>query len=128
LKVLDILSATTERRDKLERNTGYWRKGLTEAGFILKEGDTPIVPVMLYNAKLAQEFQLPSMKKESMPLASSSRLFLRVRPESEHRFQPLMNFITWTKPWRLSLRLARNLIFSTKPNRKSSTNTGCRRF
>jgi glycine C-acetyltransferase len=56
LKVLDILSATTERRDKLERNTDYWRKGLTEAGFILKEGDTPIVPVMLYNAKLAQDF------------------------------------------------------------------------
>jgi len=58
LKVLDILSATTERRDKLERNTDYWRKGLTEAGFILKEGDTPIVPVMLYNAKLAQEFSI----------------------------------------------------------------------
>ena len=56
LKVLEILSATTERRDKLEKNTQYWRKGLTEAGFILKEGDTPIVPVMLFNAKLAQEF------------------------------------------------------------------------
>ncbi len=56
LKVLEILSATTERRDKLEKNTEYWRKGLTEAGFILKEGDTPIVPVMLFNAKLAQEF------------------------------------------------------------------------
>ncbi len=56
LKVLEILSATTERRDKLEKNTEYWRKGLTEAGFILKEGDTPIVPVMLFNARLAQEF------------------------------------------------------------------------
>lgn len=56
LKVLEILSATTERRDKLEKNTEYWRKGLTEAGFILKEGDTPIVPIMLYNAKLAQDF------------------------------------------------------------------------
>lgn len=56
LKVLDILSSTTERRDKLENNTEYWRKGLTEAGFILKEGDTPIVPVMLFNARLAQEF------------------------------------------------------------------------
>lgn len=54
LRVLDILSATTERRDKLESNTGFWRKGLTEAGFVLKEGDTPIVPVMLFNAKLAQ--------------------------------------------------------------------------
>jgi glycine C-acetyltransferase len=55
LKVLDILSASTERRDKLEKNTEYWRKGLTEAGFILKEGDTPIVPVMLFNAKLSQD-------------------------------------------------------------------------
>ena len=56
LKVLDILSESTDRRDKLEKNTEFWRKGLTEAGFVLKEGDTPIVPVMLFNAKLAQDF------------------------------------------------------------------------
>jgi glycine C-acetyltransferase len=56
LRVFDILSASTERRDKLEKNAAYWRKGLTEAGFILKEGDTPIVPVMLFNAKLSQDF------------------------------------------------------------------------
>jgi glycine C-acetyltransferase len=56
LKVLEILSKSTERRDKLEKNTEYWRNGLTEAGFVLKEGDTPIVPVMLFNAKLAQDF------------------------------------------------------------------------
>ncbi len=55
LKVLEILSASTARRDKLETNTAYWRKGLTEAGFLLKEGDTPIVPVMLFNAKLSQD-------------------------------------------------------------------------
>lgn len=55
LKVMDIISKSTERRDKLERNAAYWRKGLTEAGFVLKEGDTPIVPVMLFNAKLAQD-------------------------------------------------------------------------
>jgi glycine C-acetyltransferase len=55
LKVLDILNESTERRDKLERNAAYWRKGLTEAGFVLKEGDSPIVPVMLFNAKLAQD-------------------------------------------------------------------------
>ncbi|MBL7137711.1 MAG: glycine C-acetyltransferase [Bacteroidales bacterium] len=55
IKVLEILSATTERRDKLESNTEFWRKGLTEAGFVLKEGDTPIVPVMLFNAKLSQD-------------------------------------------------------------------------
>ncbi|MDF1560049.1 MAG: glycine C-acetyltransferase [Bacteroidales bacterium] len=56
LKVFDILSASTERRDKLEKNAAFWRKGLTEAGFILKEGNTPIVPVMLFNAKLSQDF------------------------------------------------------------------------
>jgi glycine C-acetyltransferase len=55
LKVMEILSASTERRDKLEANAAYWRKGLTEAGFVLKEGDTPIVPVMLFNAKLSQD-------------------------------------------------------------------------
>jgi glycine C-acetyltransferase len=55
LKVLEILSQSTERRDKLEKNAAYWRKGLTEAGFALKEGDTPIVPVMLFNAKLSQD-------------------------------------------------------------------------
>ena len=56
LKVFDILSASTERRDKLEKNAAFWRKGLKDAGFILKEGNTPIVPVMLFNAKLSQDF------------------------------------------------------------------------
>lgn len=56
LKVFDILSASTERRDKLEKNAAYWRKKMTEAGFILKAGDSPIVPVMLFNAKLSQDF------------------------------------------------------------------------
>ena len=56
LRVLDILSESTERRDKLEENSAYWRKGLTEAGFVLKDGNTPIDPVMLFNAKLAQDF------------------------------------------------------------------------
>lgn len=55
LKVFDILSGSTERRDKLEKNTEFWRKGLTEAGFVLKEGNSPIVPVMLFNAKLSQD-------------------------------------------------------------------------
>ncbi|MEI6047374.1 MAG: glycine C-acetyltransferase [Bacteroidota bacterium] len=56
LRVFDILSSSTERRDKLEKNAAYWRKGLTEAGFILKDGDSPIVPVMFFNAKLSQDF------------------------------------------------------------------------
>lgn len=56
LKVMDIIMHNTERRDKLEKNTDFWRKGLSEAGFVLKDGDTPIVPVMLFNAKLSQDF------------------------------------------------------------------------
>lgn len=56
LAVLNLISRTTERRDKLEKNTEFWRKGLTEAGFVLKDGETPIVPVMLFNAKLSQDF------------------------------------------------------------------------
>jgi glycine C-acetyltransferase len=55
LKVLELIGQTTERRDRLEENTRYWRKLLTEAGFDVKAGESPIVPVMLYNAKLAQD-------------------------------------------------------------------------
>ncbi len=56
LKVMDLITASTERRDKLEWNATYWRNLLKEAGFDIKEGESPIVPVMLYNAKLAQDF------------------------------------------------------------------------
>jgi glycine C-acetyltransferase len=55
-KVFDILSANTELRDKLEGNTKYFKEGVSKAGFELKEGDSPIVPIMLYDAKLAQQF------------------------------------------------------------------------
>lgn len=54
MKVLDILSQSTERRDKLETLTKFWRSSLEAAGFELKPGNTPIVPIMLYDAKLAQ--------------------------------------------------------------------------
>jgi len=54
-KVLDILSATTERRDKLEASTKFFREEMTKAGFDIVPGDHPIVPIMLYNAKLAQD-------------------------------------------------------------------------
>jgi glycine C-acetyltransferase len=56
LKVMDLLFASTERRDALEWNTAYWRKGLVEIGLDVKQGDSPIVPVMLYNARLSQDF------------------------------------------------------------------------
>jgi len=56
IAVLNMLSETTALRDKLETNTQYFRKKMTEAGFDIKPGVHPIVPVMLYDAKLAQQF------------------------------------------------------------------------
>ena len=56
IAVLDMLTETTALRDKLESNTKYFRKKMTEAGFDIKPGDHPIVPIMLYKAVLAQNF------------------------------------------------------------------------
>jgi glycine C-acetyltransferase len=56
LAVFDLLSETTQLRDKLEENTNRFRDGMTKAGFDIKPGVHPIVPIMLYNAKLAQDF------------------------------------------------------------------------
>ncbi|HEX5654143.1 MAG TPA: glycine C-acetyltransferase [Chitinophagaceae bacterium] len=56
IAVLDMLTETTELRDKLENNTKYFRAKMTEAGFDIKPGDHPIVPIMLYDAVLAQDF------------------------------------------------------------------------
>ena len=56
IAVLNMLSRTTELRDKLESNTKYFRTKMTEAGFDIKPGDHPIVPIMLYDAILAQNF------------------------------------------------------------------------
>jgi glycine C-acetyltransferase len=56
IAVLDMLTETTELRDKLEMNTKYFRNKMTEAGFDIKPGDHPIVPIMLYEATVAQEF------------------------------------------------------------------------
>jgi len=55
IKVVDLISATTERRDKLEWNAKYFREKMEAAGFDLRPGRHPIVPVMLYNAQLAQD-------------------------------------------------------------------------
>ena len=55
IAVIDLLSETTELRDKLEANTQRFRAGMTQAGFDIKPGTHPIVPIMLYNAKLAQD-------------------------------------------------------------------------
>src|SRR5688572_28004856 len=56
IAVLDFLSDTTELRDRLEKNTMYFREKMTAAGFDIREGDSAIVPVMLYDAKLSQTF------------------------------------------------------------------------
>jgi glycine C-acetyltransferase len=56
IAVLDMLTETTELRDKLEYNTKYFRSKMTEAGFDIKPGDHPIVPIMLYDAVVAQNF------------------------------------------------------------------------
>ncbi len=55
LKVLEILRGSTALRDKLEKNTQYFRREMTKAGFDIVAGEHPIVPVMLYDAKVAQE-------------------------------------------------------------------------
>ena len=54
IAVLDLLSETTELRDKLETNTTYFREKMTAAGFDIKPGEHPIVPIMLYDAVLSQ--------------------------------------------------------------------------
>src|SRR5215207_9189560 len=56
IAVLDLLSETTELRDKLESNTTYFRSRMTEAGFDIKPGVHPIVPIMLYDSVLASKF------------------------------------------------------------------------
>jgi glycine C-acetyltransferase len=53
---MDLLSSTTELRDTLMENTQYFRQKMTAAGFDIKPGEHPIVPVMLYDAPLAQKF------------------------------------------------------------------------
>lgn len=83
IKVLEILSSSTDRRDKLERNTAFWRNGLCDAGFILKQGDTPIVPVMLFNAKLAQNFSRDLFEEGIYAIG----FFFPVVPQSQARIR-----------------------------------------
>ncbi len=56
IAVLELLGETSELREKLEENTRYFRKEMTSAGFDIKKGEHPIVPVMLYDAKVSQMF------------------------------------------------------------------------
>ncbi|MBE7172328.1 MAG: glycine C-acetyltransferase [Williamsia sp.] len=63
IAVLDMLTETTELRDKLERNTRQFRDQMTEAGFDIKPGDHPIVPIMLYDAVTAQNMAAELLKE-----------------------------------------------------------------
>ncbi len=63
IEVLKLLSETTELRDKLESNTIYFREQMTKAGFDIKPGEHAIVPVMLYDAKLSQDFAEKLLEK-----------------------------------------------------------------
>ncbi len=63
IAVIDMLSETTELRDKLEENTKYFREQMTAAGFDIKPGEHPIVPIMLYDAKLSQEMAAKLLEK-----------------------------------------------------------------
>ncbi|PDH48543.1 MAG: glycine C-acetyltransferase [Bacteroidetes bacterium MED-G20] len=55
-KVFEILSSSTQLRDKLEENTSYFKSKIIAAGFEVKKGDSPIIPIMLYDAALSQKF------------------------------------------------------------------------
>ncbi len=63
IAVLELLSSTTELRDKLEENTRYFRERMTDAGFDIKPGVHPIVPIMLYEAQLSQQFAEKLLEK-----------------------------------------------------------------
>jgi len=63
IEVFNMLTETTSLRDKLEKNTQYFRKKMTEAGFDIKPGEHPIVPIMLYEAPLAQKFAEKLLEK-----------------------------------------------------------------
>ena len=100
IAVLDMLSETTNLRDQLETNTLYFRKKMTEAGFDIKPGIHPIVPVMLYDAKLAQEFAA-NMLKEGIyvigfyyPVVPQGKARIRVQISAAHTMQHLDKAIT----------------------------------
>ena len=83
IKVFDMLSATTVLRDKLEENTLYFRKKIRAAGFDIKEGDHPIVPVMLYDAILAQNMAAELLERGIYVIG----FFYPVVPKGEARIR-----------------------------------------
>ncbi|MFB9861645.1 glycine C-acetyltransferase [Rufibacter immobilis] len=90
LAVLELLSSTTELRDRLEWNTKYFRENMTAAGFDIRPGVHPIVPVMLYEASLAQEFAARMLEKGIYvigfyyPVVAKGAARIRVQLSAEH--------------------------------------------
>jgi glycine C-acetyltransferase len=93
--VLNMLSETTDLRDKLESNTQYFRQKMTEAGFDIKPGVHPIVPVMLYDAKLAQEFAAKMLEEGIYvigfyyPVVPQGKARIRVQISAAHDVEHL---------------------------------------
>lgn len=95
IAVLDMLSSTTELRDKLEYNTKYFRDKMTEAGFDIKPGVHPIVPVMLYDAKIAQQFAAKMLEEGIYvigffyPVVPQGKARIRVQLSAAHEQEHL---------------------------------------
>lgn len=90
LAVFDLLSATTELRDRLEVNTKRFRAGMTAAGFEIKPGDHPIVPIMLYDERLAHDLAARLLEKGvyvigfSYPVVPKGKARIRVQLSAAH--------------------------------------------
>ena len=95
IAVLNMLSSTTELRDKLEGNTKYFRSKMTAAGFDIKPGDHPIVPIMLYDAVLAQNFAAKLLEEGIyvigffFPVVAKGQARIRVQLSAAHNQQHL---------------------------------------
>lgn len=95
IKVFDLLSETTELRDKLEENTKYFREQMTEAGFDIKPGIHPIVPIMLYDAKLSQEMAAKLLEEGIYvigffyPVVAKDKARIRVQISAGHSREDL---------------------------------------
>ncbi|MBZ0268880.1 glycine C-acetyltransferase, partial [bacterium] len=94
-RVLEIVTGTTERRDKLEANTKRFRAGITAAGLNVREGVTPIVPVMTYNAKLANDMARDMYAEGiyvigfSFPVVPAGAARIRVQLSAAHEFDQI---------------------------------------
>jgi glycine C-acetyltransferase len=95
IKVLDVLSASTALRDKLENNTKYFREAMTAAGFDIIPGVHPIVPVMLYDAQLSQNFANKLLKEGIYvigffyPVVPKDKARIRVQVSAAHEREHL---------------------------------------